>query len=129
ARAWTLAGDPVDTLGSDPSPYSALFVVAHGLDRVTDVRAQINTIGYSTSAPESLITQVERYVHVVELVLAGIGLIGLAIAAIGISNAMLAAIRERRREIGVLKAVGATDRDVCRIFLVEAGALGFSVGP
>ena len=66
--------------------------------------------------------------HVVELVLAGIGLIGLAIAALGISNAMLAAIRERRREIGVLKAVGATDRDVRRVFLVEAGTLGFVGG-
>ena len=85
-------------------------------------------VGFSTSAPESLIAQVQRYVHVVELVLAGIGLIGLAIAALGISNAMLAAIRERRREIGVLKAVGAADRDVRRIFLVEAGTLGFVGG-
>jgi putative ABC transport system permease protein len=41
---------------------------------------------------------------------------------------MLAAIRERRREIGVLKAVGATDRDVRRVFLVEAGTLGFVGG-
>src|SRR5262249_15954684 len=128
ARTWTMAGDDIDVLGSDPSPYSALFVVARGLDRVTDVRAEINGIGYSTSAPESLITQVQRYVHVVELVLAGIGLIGLSIAALGISNAMLAAIRERRREIGVLKAVGESDRDVRRVFLVEAGTLGFAGG-
>src|SRR5690348_13231480 len=128
ARAWTMAGDDVDALGTDPSPYSALFVVARGLDHVTDVRAEINGVGYSTSAPESLITQVQRYVHVVELVLAGIGLIGLSIAALGISNAMLAAIRERRREIGVLKAVGASDRDVRRVFLVEAGTLGFAGG-
>ena len=127
-RAWSTAGAPIDPLGPNPSPYSALFVVAHGLDKVTEVRAEINTVGYSTSAPETLITQVQRYVHVVELVLAGIGLIGLAIAALGISNAMLAAIRERRREIGVLKAVGAADRDVRRIFLVEAGTLGFIGG-
>jgi ABC-type antimicrobial peptide transport system permease subunit len=126
-RSWALAGAPVDNFDS-ASPYSALFVVAHGLDAVADVRAEINRVGYSTSAPESLITQVQRYLHVVELVLAGIGLIGLAIAALGISNAMLAAIRERRREIGVLKAVGAADRDVRRIFLVEAGTLGFLGG-
>ncbi len=127
-RAWTTAGSPIDPLGANPSEYSALFVVAHGLDHVADVRAEINGVGYSTSAPESLITQVQRYVHVVELVLAGIGFIGLAIAALGISNAMLAAIRERRREIGVLKAVGAADRDVRRVFLVEAGTLGFVGG-
>jgi predicted lysophospholipase L1 biosynthesis ABC-type transport system permease subunit len=127
-RAWTIAGTPDDAFPSSLSPYSALFVVARGLDRVTDVRAEINHVGFSTSAPESLITQVQRYVHVVELVLAGIGFIGLAIAALGISNAMLAAIRERRREIGVLKAVGAADRDVRRVFLVEAGTLGFAGG-
>ena len=128
AQAWTALSSPSTPAAAPASPYAELFVVAHGLNRVTDVRTEINNVGYSTSAPESLITQVQRYVHVVELVLAGIGLIGLAIAALGISNAMLAAIRERRREIGVLKAVGATDRDVRRVFLVEAGTLGFVGG-
>ena len=128
AQAWTALSAPSFPPVATASPYSALFVVAHGLGRITEVRTEINRVGYSTSAPESLITQVQRYVHIVELVLAGIGLIGLAIAALGISNAMLAAIRERRREIGVLKAVGATDRDVRRVFLVEAGTLGFLGG-
>jgi hypothetical protein len=128
AHAWSLAGASFGPDVQQGSQYSALFVVARGLDHVTDVRAEINRVGYSTSAPESLITQVQRYLHVVEIVLAGIGLIGLAIAAIGISNAMLAAVRERRHEIGVLKAVGASDRDVRRVFLVEAGTLGFAGG-
>jgi putative ABC transport system permease protein len=65
---------------------------------------------------------------VVEIVLAGIGLIALAIATLGIANALLAAVRERRREIGVLKAIGARDRDVQRLFLVEAGVLGLLGG-
>ena len=64
-------------LGINPSPYTALFVVARGLEHVTDVRTEINAVGYSTSAPETLITQVQRYLHVVELVLAGIGIIAL----------------------------------------------------
>jgi putative ABC transport system permease protein len=128
ARSWTLAGRTGNDSGANASAYTALFVVARGLQHVAEVRSEINAVGYSTSAPETLITQVERYLHVVELVLAGIGFIALSIAALGICNAMLAAIRERRREIGVLKAIGATDRDVRRVFLVEAGTLGLLGG-
>jgi cell division protein FtsX len=127
-REWTLRGDDPTAFGVDPSPYSALFVVADGLDRVTAVREAITRVGFSTSAPETLIESVQRYLHVVELVLAGIGAIALLIAAMGITNAMLAAVRERRREIGVLKAIGARDRDVRRVFLLEAGTLGFVGG-
>lgn len=130
-RAWTLAGGDADLLGLGDSPFSALFVVADGLDQVAPVRQEITRVGYSTSAPETLIAQVQRYVHVVEIVLGGIGLIALFIAALGITNALLAAVRERRREIGVLKAIGGRDRDVRRMFLLEAamlGALGGVVG-
>ena len=128
AREWTNAGLPDEELGYDTSPYAGLFVVADGLDNVGRVRTEITAVGYSTSAPENLIASVRRYLHVVEIVLTAIGLIALVVAAIGIANAMLAAVRERRREIGVLKAIGARDRDVLRVFLVEAAVLGFVGG-
>jgi cell division protein FtsX len=128
ARTWAAAGVSPQAFGVDTSPYSALFVVADSLSLVAPVRAEITKVGFSTSAPETLIDSVQRYVHVVEIVLGGVGLIGLVIAALGITNAMLAAVRERRREIGVLKAIGARDRDVRRIFLLEAATLGFVGG-
>ncbi len=128
ARKWAASGVSPEAFGVDASPYSALFVVADSLSLVARVRAEITKVGFSTSAPETLIDSVQRYVHVVEIVLGGIGLIGLVIAALGITNAMLAAVRERRREIGVLKAIGARDRDVRRIFLLEAATLGFVGG-
>jgi cell division protein FtsX len=128
ARKWAASGVSPQAFGVDSSPYSALFVVADSLSLVAPVRAEITKVGFSTSAPETLIDSVQRYVHVVEIVLGGIGLIGLVIAALGITNAMLAAVRERRREIGVLKAIGARDRDVRRIFLLEAATLGFVGG-
>lgn len=124
AREWTaLSVDPA-AVGASSSRYAGLFVVADGLDHVGDVRAGITELGFSTSAPENLIETVRRYLRVVEIVLGGIGVIALAIAALGITNALLAAIRERRGEIGVLKAIGARDRDVRRLFLLEAAATG-----
>lgn len=129
ARAWLARSDgELEAIETDPSPYSGLFVVASGLDTIGKVRQQIATIGYSTSAPENLIASVQRYLHVVEIVLTGVGIIALVIASLGIANALLAAVRERRREIGVLKAIGARDRDVLRIFLIEAAVAGFSGG-
>ena len=130
ARAWTAAGEPSDdpNLAVATSAYSGLFVISRSLDRVGPLRNQITAIGYSTAAPENLLASVQRYLHVVEIVLSGIGLIALVIAAIGITNALLAAIRERRREIGVLKAIGARDRDVRRVFLIEATIIGFLGG-
>jgi hypothetical protein len=127
ARDWTLAGFRATGFGTPIGEFTALFVVADNLGHVSTVRQLIDHVGYSTSAPETLIAQVQRYVHVVEIVLGGIGLIALLIAALGITNALLAAVRERRREIGVLKAIGGRDRDIRRMFLLEAAMLG-SVG-
>jgi hypothetical protein len=125
-RDWILAGGTQSaiSLGFQPTTYTGLFVIANRLDKVATVRNRITAVGYSTSAPEQLIASVQRYLRVVEIVLAGIGLIALVVAALGIANALFAAVRERRREIGVLKAIGARDRDVLRLFLLEALAVG-----
>ena len=121
ARSWTGRGGGEGT-------YEAMFVVARGLNQVDEAREQLTRLGLPSDAPENLIASVLRYLHVVELVLVSIGAIALVIAALGIANALLAAVRERRREIGVLKAIGARNRDVRRIFLLEAVALGFGGG-
>jgi hypothetical protein len=128
ARGWTSSGAQLPGVDVVDSPYAGLFVVARGLDKVSTVRHQITAIGYSTQAPENLIASVQRYLRVIQLLLAGIGAIALGIAALGIANAMFAAVRERRREIGVLKAIGARDRDLLRVFLTEASMIGLAGG-
>ena len=129
AQAWSAASDDAGAALDVPSsPYSGLVVVAEDLAHIGEVRNAITAVGYSTSAPENLIASVQRYLRVVEIVLSAVGAIAVVIASIGIANAMLAAVRERRREIGVLKAIGARDKDVLRVFLVEAAVFGLAGG-
>jgi ABC-type antimicrobial peptide transport system permease subunit len=125
ARAWALSGvDGGDVFPLPSSPYSGAIVLASSLNDLHAARSVVTGLGYANTAPEHLVTSVLRYLRVVDIVLAGIGAIALGIAGMGVANALLAAVRERRREIGVLKAIGACDRDILRWFLLEA----FSVG-
>jgi ABC-type antimicrobial peptide transport system permease subunit len=125
-RFTNAARDPTGRFSTQP--YAAFLVEARTLNGVPRAVEEIDALGYSTSAPQSLIANVQRYLHVVEIVLTAVGLIALAIAALGVTSALLAAVRERRREIGVLKAIGARDRDVLQVFLIEASVQGFIGG-
>ncbi|TMD41672.1 MAG: hypothetical protein E6I88_06980, partial [Chloroflexi bacterium] len=107
ARQWALAGvDGGDAFPLPTSPYSGMIVLAASLDQLHTARQAVTELGYANSAAEHLVTSVLRYLRVVDIVLAGIGAIALGIAGLGVANALLAAVRERRREIGVLKAIG-----------------------
>jgi len=128
AREWAVggAGDPDFPLLA--SPYTGMVAVASSLDNVHAVRAEIAALGYATSSPEHLVASVKRYLHVVDIVLGGIGVVAISIAALDIASSMLAAVHERRREIGVLKAIGGRNTDVLRWFLLEATLLGLVGG-
>lgn len=129
ARDWSRSGvDGGNDLGARSSDFSGLVVIADGIDAVPEARAAIDDIGFATSAPENVVASVKNYLGVVDIVLTSVGAIALIVAALGIANALLAAVRERQREIGVLKAIGARDRDILSVFVIEAGVLGFVGG-
>lgn len=80
---------------------------------------------------ESARTQIEslnNFFAIVQAILGGIGAVALLVAAFGIANTMTMAIYERTREIGLMKAIGATNQDVMSVFLAEAGSIGLLGG-
>ena len=127
-REWALTGVGDQDLPLPTSPYTGALVLADSLDDVHGVREEITDIGFATSAPEHLVASVRKYLGIVDVVLGAIGLVALAIALLSIANSLIAALHERRRDIGVLKAIGGRDLDVLRWFLLEAALLGTAGG-
>lgn len=128
ARQWALSGTGSRDFPRPTSPYTGAAVVATSLADVHNVRAEISTLGYATSAPEHLVASVQQYLGVVNVVLGSIGSVALGIALLSIANALFTALHERRREIGVVKAIGGRDRDVLLWFLAEALGIGLAGG-
>jgi hypothetical protein len=80
--------------------------------------------GFGAFSYASEFTEIRRMLVFFNLALAAVGFVALVTAALGIVNTMLMSISERRREIGVLKSLGAEDGDVRRLFLVESALIG-----
>jgi len=97
----------------------------------SDVKAAedaIKAMGFSTFSLLDATKNLRLVFAVFDLLLGIFGSLALVVASLGIINTLVMAILERRREIGVLKALGASDRDVRKLFFAEAGAMGLLGG-
>lgn len=77
---------------------------------------------------DAMVTSFSAILRALTLALAGIASVSLVVAGVGIMNVMLVSVSERREEVGLLKAVGAMDRQVLSVFLVEAALLSTTGG-
>lgn len=88
------------------------------------VTEAINKMGLSAYSDEAMLENQKKSMQTLQLILGGIGSVALLVASIGIANTMLMSIYERKKEIGVMKVIGAQLRDVRRMFLVESMMIG-----
>lgn len=92
--------------------------------QLTQVRQKIGELGFSTFSIVDEIDQIRTVFLIIDSVLGLLGGISLLVASFGIANTMIMSILERTREIGIMKAIGAEDREIKLIFFVEAAVIG-----
>jgi putative ABC transport system permease protein len=113
---------------TDKVTYASLSVRAKSPSLVEPLEASIKNLGFNAFSLLDASKSLRTFFSVFDRLLGIFGSLALAVATLGIVNTLVMAILERRREIGVLKALGASDSDVQQLFFVEAGVIGLLGG-
>jgi putative ABC transport system permease protein len=114
--------------------FDSLFVIARTTDLVDTVEQEMrnlygNNIGITTV--KAILKTIQQFTGGISAFLSSIGIVSLIVGAVGVITTLYTAVVERTREIGTLKAIGAQNKDILSLFLVEAlliGIFGATIG-
>jgi len=116
---------PIFTLTDLNLPaYSGLKVRVENGDQLEIIREKIVQKGFLASSVSDTIEQTKKIFRIIQIVLGVFGLIALIVSAIGMFNTMTITLLERTKEIGIMRAVGVSNTDIARLFLMESVVMG-----
>ncbi|HEY8184524.1 MAG TPA: FtsX-like permease family protein [Pyrinomonadaceae bacterium] len=126
--ALALARESGSLSESESEGYDSAVVRVDDPVALTEVRNRLKDLGFVSFSIVDQLEQFRTVFLIIDSVLGLLGGISLLVASFGIANTMIMSILERTREIGIMKAIGAEDREIKLIFFVEAAVLGVCGG-
>ena len=126
--------DPVETIFGGPGQVSQVFVKVSEGENPEEIAEIIEAIfdqqdtSVSTITAAEMTESIQSVISIIQLVLSAIAAISLLVGAIGVMNTTYMSVLERTKQIGIMKAIGAKDRQVLSLFLIESSLIGFVGG-
>ncbi len=100
--------------------YSQIKVVADDTTNVQSIRKQVESLGYQTDSPIDTLAQINQIFKIFTIILVGFGSIGMVVSVLGMFNTLTISLLERTKEIGLMMALGGRNRDIRKLFILEA---------
>ena len=110
------------------SAFNELKVKVENSRFLKEVSDKITAMGFLVSSLSETVEEANKVFTAIQVILGSFGVVALLVAAIGMANTMTVSLLERTNEIGIMKAIGASDRDVRWMFLVESMAIALLGG-
>lgn len=108
--------------------YDSVTIRATTIAAANELVPQIRGEGFRVQSLELILDLADQVFTVINVMLSSVGGLALLVASLGIVNTMIMSIYERTREIGTLKAIGASRGDIRLMFMIEAGMIGLMGG-
>lgn len=115
-----------DLLGSKNSgdAYGSIQVRVENMQQIDPVAEHLRNMNVGVFSIIDQLDEIKRVFLILNSLLGAVGAIALIVAGLGIINTMVMSILERQREIGIMKAIGGSEKEIRMIFFTEVGVIG-----
>jgi putative ABC transport system permease protein len=119
SSVWDLLGSKKNT-----GTYGSIQVRVENMQQIDAVAEQLRTMNVGVFSIVDQLDEIKRVFLILNSLLGAVGAIALIVAGLGIINTMVMSILERQREIGIMKAIGGSEKEIRMIFFTEVGVIG-----